>query len=91
SYISGGSAYELIKEIYRFPEVIADAAEKYEPSVLTRHIVDIAQAFNKFYHDEHILVENEQEKQAKLLLTYAAKQTIKNGLELLGMKAPDKM
>jgi len=91
SYISGGSAYEIIKEIYRFPEVIADAAEKYEPSVLTRHIVDIAQAFNKFYHDEHILVENEQEKQAKLLLTYAAKQTIKNGLELLGMKAPDKM
>ena len=91
SYISGGSAYELIKEIYRFPEVIADAAEKYEPSVLTRHIVDIAQAFNKFYHDEHILVDNEQEKQAKLLLTYAAKQTIKNGLELLGMKAPDKM
>ncbi|MBQ1384579.1 MAG: arginine--tRNA ligase, partial [Firmicutes bacterium] len=69
SYISGGSAYELIKEIYRFPEVIADAAEKYEPSVLTRHIVDIAQAFNKFYHDEHILVDNEQEKQAKLLLT----------------------
>ena len=37
------------------------------------------------------LMDNEQEKQAKLLLTYAAKQTIKNGLELLGMKAPDKM
>ncbi len=91
SAICSGSAYELIKEIYRFPEVIRDAADKYEPSVLTRHIVDVAQAFNKFYHDEHILVEDETEKNAKLLLTSAAKQTIKNGLALLGMQAPDKM
>ncbi len=91
SYICSGSAYELIKEIYRFPEVIIDAAEKYEPSVLTRHIVDVAQAFNKFYHDEHILVENEAEKQAKLLLTKAAMQTLRNGLALLGIKAPEKM
>ncbi|MBR0139837.1 MAG: arginine--tRNA ligase, partial [Firmicutes bacterium] len=91
SYICSGSAYELIKEIYRFPEVIIDAADKYEPSVLTRHIVDVAQAFNKFYHDEHILVDNEAEKQAKLLLTKAAMQTLKNGLALLGIKAPEKM
>ena len=91
SYISGGSAYELIKEIYRFPEVIADAAEKYEPSVLTRHIVDIAQAFNKFYHDEHILTDDKEERKAKLALVVAAKTAIKNGLRLLGMEAPERM
>lgn len=90
-YVSEGSAYDLLKLIYAFPSIVVEAGEKYEPSVVTRHIVDIAQAFNKFYHDEYILVENEEEKKAKLLLTYAAKQTIKNGLGLLGIKAPEKM
>lgn len=90
-YITGDSAYELAKLIYRFPEVVLEAGEKYEPSIVTRHIVDIAQSFNKFYHDEHILVDDEEEKKAKLLLVYAAKQTIQNGLKLLGMEAPERM
>lgn len=90
-YITGDSAYELAKLIYRFPEIVIEASEKYEPSIVTRHIVNIAQAFNKFYHDEHILVDNTEEKRAKLLLVYAAKQTIKNGLQLLGMEAPERM
>ena len=91
SFIAGDSAYELSKLIYKFPTVIAEAAEKYEPSVLTRHIIDIAQAFNRFYHDEHILVENEKEKTAKLTLAYSAKTVLKNGLRLLGINAPEKM
>jgi len=77
--------------LYKFPDIISDAADKYEPSVLTRHIVDIAQAFNRFYHDEHILVDNEDEKMAKLALTYSTKLVLKNGLGLLGMSAPEKM
>lgn len=91
SYISGESAYELTKLILRFPQIVQDAADKYEPSVVTRHIVDIAQKFNKFYHDEHILVENKEEQKAKLLLVEAARQTLLNGLRLLGMEAPEKM
>ena len=91
SYITSDSAYELAKAIYEFPAVIVDAGEKYEPSVVTRHIVDVAQAFNKFYHDEHVLVDNEDEKVAKVALVMAAKNTIKNGLALLGIKAPEKM
>ena len=91
NYVTSDTAYELIKLIYRFPDVVKEAAEKYEPSVITRHIIDIAQYFNRFYHDEHILVENEAEKQAKLAVVYAAKQTIANGLALLGIAAPEKM
>lgn len=90
-YITGEAAYELVKAIASFPEVVQDAAAKYEPSVVTRHIIDVAQFFNKFYHDEHILVDNEEEKQAKLALVYAAKQTIANGLALLGIAAPERM
>ena len=91
SYLCSESAYELARLLYQFPEVVIDAGEKYEPSIVTRHIVDIAQAFNRFYHDEHILTDNEDEKLAKVALVLAAKTAIRNGLSLLGMKAPERM
>jgi arginyl-tRNA synthetase len=90
-YINSDNAYALAREIYAFPGIIQEAAEKYEPSIVTRHIVNVAQSFNRFYHNEHILVDDEQERKAKLLLTFAAKQTIKNGLLLLGMQVPERM
>ena len=89
--ITSESAYKLAKLIYAMPQVIADAGAKFEPSVLTRHIVDMAQAFNRFYHDEHILVDDKEEKVSKLILVRAAKQAIANGLALLGMEAPERM
>ena len=91
NYITSDSAYSLIKLIYRVPEVIVDAAEKYEPSILTRHLVDVAQAFNKFYHDEHILVDNPDERLAKLALVSASKTVIANCLGILGIQAPERM
>lgn len=91
SYITGDSAHALEMLLYNFPQVVEEAGEKYEPSIVTRHIVDIAQAYNRFYHDEHILTDNEDEKTAKVALVLAAKDTIANGLKLLGMKAPERM
>ncbi len=91
SYLTSDSAYSLIKLLYRVPEVIQTSADKYEPSVLTRHLVDIAQAFNKFYHDEHILTDNEDERLAKLALVKTTKAVIANCLGILGIKAPERM
>ncbi|MBQ6583009.1 MAG: arginine--tRNA ligase [Mogibacterium sp.] len=91
SYLRSDSAYALVKMLYQVPEVIIDAAEKYEPSILTRHLVDVAQKFNKFYHDEHILVDNTEEKKAKLALVLASKTVIANCLGLLGVSAPERM
>ena len=91
SYIAGDAAYELAKLIGGFPQAVKEAAGRYEPSVVTRHIVDTAQSFNKFYHDEHIIVDNIDEQAAKLALVIAAKNTIKNGLALLGMQCPERM
>lgn len=90
-WICSDAAYALVKDIARFPEVISEAAEKNEPSVVTRHVIDVAQSFNKFYHDEHILVDDAAERDAKLALVFAARQTLRNGLELLGVVAPDRM
>ncbi|MBR0307447.1 MAG: arginine--tRNA ligase [Mogibacterium sp.] len=91
AHLGSDSAYMLAKLIYRVPEVVVEAAEKYEPSIVTRHLVDIAQSFNKFYHDEHILVDDEGERNAKLALVKASKTVIANCLGLLGIKAPERM
>jgi arginyl-tRNA synthetase len=91
SHLSGDSAYTLVKLLYRVPEVVIEAADKYEPSILTRHLIDIAQSFNKFYHDEHILVDDRDERLAKLALVLASRTVIANCLGLLGIKAPERM
>ena len=91
SYLESDSAYTLVKLLYRVPGTVIEAADKYEPSIVTRLLVDIAQAFNKFYHDEHILVDNRDEKLAKLSLVLASKTVIANCLGLLGIKAPERM
>ncbi|HAT81984.1 MAG TPA: arginine--tRNA ligase, partial [Eubacterium sp.] len=90
-YLTSDSAYDLVRLIEAYPAVVKEAAQKYEPSIVTRHIIDVAQAYNKFYHDEHILVDDEAEKNAKVALTLAAKNTLKNGLALLAVKAPERM
>lgn len=89
--VSNNSAKDLIKLIYRIPEVIIDAAAKDEPSLLTRHIIDVAQAFNKFYHDEHILVDDMDKRCAKLALVEASRIAISNCLNLIGIEAPERM
>ncbi|HSH35912.1 arginine--tRNA ligase [Schnuerera sp.] len=81
----------LIRLLYNFPTAVMDALEKYEPSFVTRHIVEIAKAFNKFYNSCPIMSAEEELKKARLNLVYAAKTVIKTGLGLLGIETPNKM
>lgn len=89
--ITEQDAIELLKEINRFPSVIKDAAEKYEPSVVARFAVDVAQAFNKFYNSTRINVDDKELKNARVMLTYLTKNTISESLNLLGIEAPEAM
>lgn len=77
--------------LYDFPRVVIDACDKNEPYFITRHIVEIAKAFNKFYNSTPIIVEDAELKKARLSLVYSAKTVIKTGLSLLGIEAPLKM
>lgn len=81
----------IIRLIYNFPETIVDAMDKNEPFFITRHIVDLAKAFNKFYNSTPIIVEDDLSKNTRLALTYAVKTVIKTGLGLLGIDSPNKM
>lgn len=89
--INNPEAAELVRYISRFPEVVISAGEKYEPSYITRHIVNISQLFNKFYFEHRINDEEIKVRNARLKLTQATKIVINNGLMLLGIKAPERM
>ena len=91
SLINAEEEIDLVRLLYNFPQAVLDAYEKLEPSFITRHITEIAKAFNKFYNSCPILSADEDLKRARLSLVYAAKTTIKAGLGLLGIEAPDKM
>ncbi|RKD32555.1 arginine--tRNA ligase [Thermohalobacter berrensis] len=91
SILTNEQAVNVLRLLQQFPKVIVNAMEKNEPSIITRHIVDIAQEFNRFYHDCPIIVEDEKVQKARLLLVYAVKTVIKTGLGLLGVEAPEKM
>ena len=91
SVITEPDAIVLLKEINRFPKVVLDAADKYEPSIVARFAVDVAQAFNKFYNSTRINVPEENVKNARVMLTYLTKKTLSDALELLGIQAPEAM
>lgn len=91
SVASEDDAMDLLKTISRFPKVINDAAEKYEPSVVARFAVDVAQAFNKFYNSTRINVPEKNIRNTRVLLTYLTKKTIRESLALLGIEAPEAM
>lgn len=91
SKLTDKASSEVIRLLRQFPDVISDAAEKYEPSFITRYVVNLAQEFNRFYHDNPILSEDAQLSTARLALVDATRQTIKNALFLISLKAPVKM
>ncbi|MCH5160630.1 MAG: arginine--tRNA ligase [Clostridiales bacterium] len=88
--LTGDSAYEVIKLLSDFDSVTLDAAIKYEPSFVSRRLVKICQAFNRFYNAEKIMCGG-AEQSARLALTRAVADTLKKGLSLVLLDAPERM
>ncbi|MBZ4664033.1 MAG: arginine--tRNA ligase [Caloramator sp.] len=90
--LSSQEEFELVKLLASFNEAILLSIEKYEPSIVTRYIIDVAKAFNKFYNLCPILsCEDDGLKAARLKLVEASTYVIKNGLALLGIDVVEKM
>ena len=83
--------YGVISALGKFKEIVKMAAEKYEPSYVTRYAIDLATAFNKFYMDCKIAVEDEKVKNFRLAITKAVKITLTNALTLLGIETVEQM
>jgi arginyl-tRNA synthetase len=91
TYLADEISYQVIRKLEQFEDVILDACSKNEPSILTRHIIDLAQSFNRFYHDHPVLTAEKEQRKARLMLVASAKQALEVGLTLLGIQAPKKM
>ncbi|WP_449024224.1 arginine--tRNA ligase [Peptostreptococcus stomatis] len=89
--LSDQDAADVLSVLETFNKSIMTAMKKNEPHIVTRFVLDLAQAFNKFYHNSPILVEDADLRAARLALVEATRQTIENALKILGMKAPQKM
>jgi len=89
--VASESEMSLIKTLAAFPDKVSDALSAYEPSVITRYIIEICSAFNRFYQDCPILSSEGNVRELRLRLTKAAEITLRNALSLICMKAPEKI
>ncbi len=85
-------SFSLCKLLNDFYNVLYSAAEKYEPYLLSRYLVDVAQAFNKYYFETRIVDgDNPGQSAARLTLVLKVMDVLKTGLSLLGIGAPERM
>ena len=89
--ITSDEEFILVKKLAEFEDVVIKSKEKYEPSLVTRHLTEIAKSFNKFYNSSKIMVEDEKLKEERLALAYVTSIVIKTALGLLGIRTVEKM
>ena len=88
--LNDAESWEIIKLIQDFPRIIKRSADNFEPSIIAKFAIGLAQAFNKYYAHTRILDEN-PERDSRLALSYATAVVLKEALRLLGVDAPEKM
>ena len=88
--LADAESWEIIKLILNFSTVVERAGDKFDPSLIAKYAINLAQAFNKYYAHTRILDES-PERDSRLALAYATGVVLKEALRLLGVKAPEKM
>jgi arginyl-tRNA synthetase len=89
--LSGDREAALARRLAEYPEVLAAAARDLEPHAIAFYLRELARDFHSYYNAERILVEDEALRTARLALCAAVRQTLANGLALIGVSAPEKM
>ncbi|WP_210470613.1 arginine--tRNA ligase [Sporosarcina sp. 6E9] len=82
--------WKIVKELEQFPEIIQQSAKELDPSIIAKYAVNLAQAFNSFYANVHVLTDSKN-KPYRIALITSTTIVLKEALRLLGMKAPEKM
>ena len=91
SVLTAPEEQEMIKHLATLPNVINDAAKAYDPAKVTKYVIDLATMYHKFYNNCRIMGEDESVMQARLSLSLAVKQVIKNILDMLKITCPESM
>ena len=82
---------KIIRKLLMYPMVFEGAVHTHEPHRITFYLMDLAEIFHSYYHDNKVLTEDSRIKKARLYLVEAVRQIVANGLEILGVSAPDRM
>jgi arginyl-tRNA synthetase len=91
SPLAGERELKLAQRLAEYPEVVGSAARELAPHAVAFYLRELAGEFHSYYNAERILVEDEALRAARLALCAAVRQTLANGLSLLGVSAPEKM
>ena len=89
--LDNAETLSLAKLLGNFNQIVLDAATKYEPSILAKYLIDVAQAFNRFYIAHRVIGEDIATTKARIGVVTATKTVLANGLNLLGIQAPEQM
>lgn len=81
----------VVKLINKFSEIVVNSMNQNEPSIITRYVIDLAQAFSTLYNAKQMIDENNEQREANLALVYSTGRVIKTAMDLLGIKCPNKM
>ena len=84
-------SYNIVKLLYNFTDVVIQASNKNEPYIVSRYLIDLAQAYSLFYNQNKVLSDDIEERKARLYLINMVGSVLKTGCGLLGIKMPDKM
>lgn len=91
STLDDAEAQDIVRLLEQFPELVKEAAQRNEPSLITRYTVDLAQAYNKFYYEHRILDCEPATSAARIAITQAVRDVIGTGLTLIGVEPTEKM
>ena len=89
--VTDDSSIKLLKLIDNFGNILLDAMQKNEPSIISRYLIDVSETFSTFYNNNKILCDDKEAQDARLYITYMTKVILTNGLGLLGIEVPEKM
>ncbi|GLQ45089.1 arginine--tRNA ligase [Dyella lipolytica] len=81
----------LLTELSRYPEIVEAAANNLEPHLIAQYLRELAGALHSYYHEHKWIVDDAELRNARITLAVATRQVIRNGLDLLGLSAPEKM
>jgi len=91
SFLSLPEERNLAKSVGIFPEILDDASLAFEPHILSTYLLSLAKTFHSYYNKHRVLNESEALRNARLILVWGVKEVIRNGLEILGVQAPEEM
>lgn len=91
STLDDAEAQDIVRLLEQFPKLVKEAAQRNEPSIITRYTVDLAQAYNKFYYEHRILDCEPATSAARIAITKAVRDVIGTGLTLIGVEPTEKM